>query len=48
MRKLNYIKYFPPNLKYVALFPNTPLSDKAKEFQKGIMDDIEAKAAKRT
>jgi hypothetical protein len=34
-------------LKYVALFPNTPLSEKAKEFQNKIMSDVEADLAKK-
>lgn len=46
-KKLNYIKHYPKNLKYVALFPNTPLKDKAREFQNKIMDDIEADLAKK-
>lgn len=31
----------------MALFPNTPISDKAKEFQDKIMSDIEASLAKK-
>lgn len=31
----------------MALFPNTPLSDKAKEFQDKIMSDIEASLTKK-
>jgi hypothetical protein len=31
----------------VALFPNTPLKDKAREFQEKIMTDIEADLAKK-
>lgn len=40
LRKLNYIKYFPKNLKYISLFPNTPLSPQAAEFQLKIINDI--------
>lgn len=46
-KKLNYIKHYPKTLKYVALFPNTPLKDKAREFQEKIMADIEADLAKK-
>jgi len=47
-KKLNYIKHYPKNLKYVSLFPNTPLADRAREFQQKIMDDIEADLSKKT
>jgi hypothetical protein len=47
LRKLNYIKYFPKNLKYISLFPNTPLSTKASEFQLKVMNDIEADLSKK-
>jgi hypothetical protein len=40
LRKLNYIKHYPKTLKYVALFPNSPMSEQALEFQKKIMSDI--------
>jgi len=47
LRKLNYIKHYPKTLKYVALFPNSPMSDKALEFQKKIMSDIEQNLSKK-
>jgi hypothetical protein len=46
LRKLNYIKNYPKTLKYVSLFPNSPMTDKAIEFQKKIMSDIELTLSK--
>ena len=47
IEKLNYIKHFPKNLKYISLFPNSPMSDKALSFQKKIMDDINKELAEK-
>ena len=46
-KKLNYIKHFPKNLKYISLFPTTELSERAAQFQSKIMDDIESDLNKR-
>lgn len=47
LKKLNYIKHYPKTLKYVALFPNSPMSDKAIEFQNKIMSDIQQTLSKK-
>ena len=42
-RKQRYIKFYPKNLKYVSLFPSSkPLEEGAIDFQKKVMEDIEA------
>lgn len=41
-KKLRYIKFFPKNLKYVSLFPNSkPLDEEAIKFQQKVMNGIE-------
>ena len=47
LKKLNYVKHYPKTLKYVSLFPNSPMNEKAIEFQKKIMDDIQQTLAKK-
>jgi hypothetical protein len=40
--KKRYIQFYPKNLKYVSLFPNSkPLEDGALQFQRRVMSDIE-------
>ena len=47
LKKLNYIKNFPKNLKYISLFPSTELSERAQTFQNKIMEDIAEDLAKK-
>lgn len=47
-KKLRYIKHFPKTLKYISLFPSSkPFEEKTLQFQKKIMEDIEAENLKR-
>ena len=47
LKKLHYIQHFPKTLKYISLFPTTPMAPKALQFQNKIMEDIEADLAKK-